>query len=139
MSKTTVETQQSLAESVREWAERAEERLNSGTLSRADLDELKALVSGRPSVRQRLLYVYTSTPSPESQMMAMYRVDPVPHGARNDLTPDPEFPYPSVLDAMIDGWHVVQFPEYGSHNVQDREIDVQGYQFILQKLEVYRD
>src|SRR5688572_803923 len=136
---TTVETQQSLLAAVRDWAERAEERLTNETLSRGDVQELKALVSGRWSVRQRLLYVYTSTPSPESQIMAMYRVDPVPHGGQNDLSPDPQFPYPSVLDAMIDGWHVVQFPEYGSHNVQDREIDVQGYQFILQKLEVYRD
>jgi hypothetical protein len=131
--------QASLTAEVRDWVARAEGRLAAGTLARADLDELKSLVAGPTRVRQRLLYLHTASPSPESLVMAVYRVDPVKDGGQNDLSPEPDFPYPCVLDAMIDGWQVVRFPEYNATIVQDREIDVQGYQFVLQKLEVYRD
>jgi hypothetical protein len=91
---------------------------------------------GQP--RQRLLYLHTSSPSVQSRVMAFYRVEPVPHGAGVDLSPEPKFPYQSVHEAMIDGWRVVRFPEYTAP-VQDREIDMQGYEFILEKLEVFDD
>lgn len=89
-------------------------------------------------LRQRLLYLHTASPSVQSAVMAFYRVEPVPHGAGVELTPEPEFPYQSVHEAMIDGWRVVRFPEYTAP-LQDREIDVQGYEFILEKLEVFDD
>ena len=46
-----------------------------------------------------------------------------------------EWPYASVHDAILDGWQVVQFP-YQQAVYDDREIDVIGYEFILQQMEV---
>ena len=37
-------------------------------------------------------------------------------------------------DAVLDGWQVVHFPQQLAP-FDDREIDVLGYEFVLQKLE----
>jgi hypothetical protein len=138
---TTTETSvcaASLHADLRDWLTRAQTKIRRSPIAPADLEELSALIGPGAKVRQRLLYLHTSSPSPRSLVVAMDKLDPVPGGADMELTPEPAFPYPSVWDAMCDGWQVVQFPEY-SAPIPDREIDVQGYQFILQKLEVHRD
>jgi hypothetical protein len=126
------------------WLTQARQKLAHSPLTLEDLDTLSGLLASpapmscQPKTRQRLLYAHTALPVPTSHVHAMYFIEPVPNGGAFDLTPNYQFPYNSVHDAVIDGWQIVSFPDYKAV-VQDREIDIPGYQFILQKLEVYHD
>jgi hypothetical protein len=46
-----------------------------------------------------------------------------------------EWPYNTVHEAIVDGWQIVQFPHHQAP-FNDRDLDVVGYEFILQKMEV---
>ncbi len=131
-----------LAQALQTWLSQARAKLSHSPLTQADLTALDTLAaragSSSGKVRQRLLYAHTALPVPTSHVHAMYFIEPTPGGGAFDLTPNYAFPYNTVHDAVIDGWQIVQFPDYKAV-VQDRQIDVPGYQFILQKLEVYHD
>lgn len=107
-----------------------------GSADAAALDRLAAILAQPAQLRQRLLYLHTSVPSPAASVVASYLIDPVAGGA--NLTLDPNFkpPYASVHDAMRDGWSVVHFPDQRAH-VQDKEIDVPTYEFVLAKWELF--
>ena len=54
-----------------------------------------------------------------------------------ELNPLPqEWPYATVHDAIQDEWRVVQFPVQLAP-FDDREIDILGSEFILEKFEEY--
>ena len=85
--------------------------------------------------RQRLLHMHAQTPNPLSPVLEMTIYEPVP-GFKMELTADaPEYPYATVHAAGVDGWQIVQFPLHQAE-YDDDEIDMVGYQFILQKMEV---
>jgi hypothetical protein len=48
--------------------------------------------------------------------------------------PDDQPPYASVIDAVADGWRVVQFPVTKLYSYQDVDNDYLGYEFILEKM-----
>ena len=93
-------------------------------------------VEGRKLTRQRLLYLHATTPSLRSQVIGMALHEPV-RGSKTQITTEgQEWPYATVHDAVLDGWQVVHFPNQLAP-FDDREIDILGYEFILQKLEEY--
>ena len=49
-----------------------------------------------------------------------------------------DWPYQTVHEAIVDGWQIVQFPHLQAP-FDDRDLDVVGYEFILQKMEIVRD
>lgn len=118
---------------VRDWLDAARTK---GSADAVALDRLAAILAQPAQLRQRLLYLHTSVPSPAAPVVASYLVDPVAGGA--NLTLDPNFkpPYASVHDALRDGWSVVHFPDQRG-NVQDKEIDVPTYEFVLAKWELF--
>ena len=89
---------------------------------------------GQP--RQRLLYLHARTPGVMSDVIAMTTIEPQP-GFKPMLEPRPvdEWPYKTVHEAIVDGWQIVQFPHHQAV-YDDRDIDIVGYEFILQKMEV---
>lgn len=88
--------------------------------------------------RQRLLYLHAGHPNIRSNVIAAALHEPVP-GAVTQLDPlAPELPYKSVFEAILDGWRVIHFPDQRAP-FDDREIDIVGYEFILEKREVYDD
>lgn len=90
------------------------------------------------SVRQRLLYLHARTPSVFSEILGYTPVEPV-KDYRAEITADvPEWPYSTVHDALVDGWQIIQFPHLQAP-FDDRDLDIVGYEFILQKLEEVRD
>jgi hypothetical protein len=126
-----------LREQVAAWVARA--RANGG-VTEADLENplRLAVEAGKPAgcriVRQHLLYLHATTPSIRSSVigMALHEAEP---GSVTQLTPDGhEWPYATVHDAILDGWQVIHFPDQRAP-FDDREIDLLGYEFILQKLE----
>jgi hypothetical protein len=88
--------------------------------------------------RQRLLYLHARTPSVFSDILGFTRIEPV-RGYRAEITAEEEpWPYKTVHDALVDGWQIVQFPHLQAP-FDDKDLDVVGYEFILQKLEVVHD
>ena len=85
--------------------------------------------------RQRLLYLHARTPSVFSDIIGLTQVEPTA-GFRVEISAEAlEWPYKTVHDALVDGWQIVQFPHLQAP-FDDRELDVVGYEFILQKMEV---
>ena len=85
--------------------------------------------------RQRLLYIHAQTPNPLSPVLEMTIYEPV-KDFRIELTAgEPEPGYATVHEALVDGWQIVQFPLHQAE-YDDDEIDMVGYEFILQKMEV---
>lgn len=125
-----------ISDTVTVWIAQARERLESGGVTAADLDELARRVGGQTVVRQRLLYLHATTPSIRSSVIGMALHEPEP-GSITQIEPEPApFPYATVHDAILDGWHLLQCPDQRAP-FDDREIDILGYEFILQKLAQY--
>ncbi len=85
--------------------------------------------------RQRLLYLHARTPSVFSDILGYTQIEPT-EGFRVEISGG-EFgwPYATVHDALIDGWQIIQFPHLQSP-FSDTDLDMIGYEFILQKMEV---
>ena len=87
------------------------------------------------STKQRLLYISSETTHLQSQALSIAFYEPV-SGFIAEIDPTIEiFQYQSVHDALVDGWRVVHFPDQRGSDA----MDLIGYQFILEKLEVYDD
>lgn len=88
-----------------------------------------------PQSRQRLLYLHARTPNVFSDILGYTPIEPVA-GYRVEITAgELDWPYRTVHDAIVDGWQIVQFPHLQAP-FSDQDLDVVGYEFILQKMEV---
>ena len=110
------------------------DKLRTGTLVEDDFQQaLSHLNNQRSNVmkRQKLLYLHTSTPGVDSEVIGMALVEngQILEGPDNPA----EWPYNSVLDAMNDGWRVVKFPELALLLQEDKTFGL-GCEFILEKL-----
>lgn len=86
--------------------------------------------------RQRLLYLHARTPSVFSPILGYTQIEPV-RGYQVEISAEPfEWPYKTVHDALVDGWQVIQFPHLQAP-FDDKDLDVVGYEFILQKIQAY--
>ena len=116
-------------------------RLASGTLGPQDLDRLEQAalaLAAPPILRQRLLYIHAAQPSIQAPIINVTLYEPV-RGALTQIDPTaPELPYQSVRDALLEGWRIVHFPDNRAP-FDDREVDMLGYEFILEKMEPAHD
>jgi hypothetical protein len=118
---------------VESWAEQARAKLRNGGLAEADLDALVTALRSWSPRHQRLLYLQATTPSIRSQVIGMALHEPVA-GSVTEVNGDSSWPYVTVHAAILDGWQVIHFPQQRLP-IDDREIDVLGFEFILQKME----
>ena len=127
------------ADPVAAWVDAARRKLQAGgSLGESDLERLADARRSRPRLRQRLLYLHANTPSIHANLVAAAIHEPVA-GAVTEIDPQaPELPYRNVHDAIVEGWRVVHFPQQRAP-FDDREIDLMGHEFILEKLEEYDD
>ena len=122
---------------IEQWIHSAQKKIDNGSICQADLDYLASILLSQ-HIRQRILYIHAVTPSIRSQLIAMSLHEPIKDQIA-EIDPDyGEWPNRSVHDAVLDGWQIVQFPDQRA-NFDDREIDILGYEFILQKLEAYHE
>jgi hypothetical protein len=120
-------------DAVEAWAAKARVKLRDGGLADADLAELVAAVrSPEPRPRQRLLYLQATTPSIRSQVIGMALHEPAA-GSVTQVASSVEWPYATVHEAILDGWQIIHFPQQRVP-FDDREIDILGFEFILQQL-----
>ena len=105
------------------------QKLKEGNLTDQDLEHLQKLVI---PPTQMVLYLYSKSTNMRSGIASWASYDPMepdePKLASQDL------PYASVIDAVKDGWRIVQFPITKLHHFSDADNDYLGYEFILEKL-----
>jgi hypothetical protein len=85
--------------------------------------------------RQRLLYLHATKPNVLAEVVAMNQIEPVKGFKSEILADEPDWLYETVHDAVVDGWQIVQFPHLQAP-IEDHDLDVIGYEFILQKMEI---
>ena len=106
--------------------------LDAGKLTRKSLEGAFKRHIQTPRL-QRLMYLHASTPNIRAGLVGCAIHEPVA-GSVTEIDPsasDP--PYSSVHHAILDGWRVIHFPDQRAP-FDDREIDILGYEFILEKL-----
>jgi hypothetical protein len=121
-----------LAAKVEQWVSDVRAKHAKGELAAADLEALLALA--RRPTRQRLLYLHALIPSIGAPLAGAALHEPRPGGVAqmDPMQQDPT--YKSVHEAILDGWQVIHFPQQLAP-FDDKEIDILGYEFILQKME----
>ena len=123
----TTETQ--AKDIIQDWIEISRQKLTRNTFDQGDLDRLAGLVDGP---RQQVLYLYSKSTNMRSPLASWMLCDPMqPH---EPTLPSDEPPYDSVIEALADGWRVVQFPVLKLYSYEDVDNDYLGYEFILEKL-----
>ncbi len=107
--------------------------LKEGRLTLEDLSELESQVRDyfKPGL-QRLLYLHAGSPNIRSRVIAAALHEPVPDSVTQIDPLASEIPYDSVFSAILDGWRVIHFPDQRAP-FDDFEIDIVGYEFILEK------
>ncbi|MBN4073944.1 hypothetical protein JYT61_00125 [bacterium AH-315-E10] len=89
-------------------------------------------------IKQRLLYLHAKTGNVYSKILAFTFIEPRKGFRPEIMATPPDCPYSNVHDALLDGWQVIQFPLHKA-DFDDVEIDMLGYEFILQKMEQVED
>ena len=111
------------------WIENSREKVARGSLTVSDLDRLAELTS---EPRQQVLYLYSKSTNMRAPLAGWTLYDPtVP---QEPQLPSDDPPYSSVIEALADGWRVVQFPVLKLYSHETVDNDYLGYEFILEKL-----
>ena len=81
--------------------------------------------------RQLVLYLYSKSTNMRSAIASWALYDPtVPY---EPTLPSQDVPYDSVIEAVNDGWRIVQFPRAELYQFSDIDNTYLGYEFILEK------
>ncbi len=115
--------------SIRSWLEGCIEKLNAGKLTEEDLYNVNAVLN---SEKQLILYLYSKSTNLRSPLGAWALYDPTT--PNEPILPSQDSPYSSVLDAVRDGWRIVQFPRPELHRFSDVENTYLSFEFILEKI-----
>ncbi|MDE2824700.1 MAG: hypothetical protein OXI89_00420 [Gemmatimonadota bacterium] len=97
-----------------------------------------------PETRQKLLVLYLRTPDLHAGVVAWSEFDGASAADERHTSGDAADsggatnpPYASVVDAMRDGWRVVQFPQqYPAYPGTEYQVSYLKYEYILEKMEV---
>ena len=112
-----------------QWIKASRQQLAKGVpLEVDDLDVLASLVA---ESRQLILYLTAKSTNMHAAVVGWALYDPTKGREPTPLSQEP--PYQSVLQAVGDGWRVVQFPVSSSYQYKDLENDYVGFDFVLEK------
>ena len=114
---------------IKEWLDNCIEKLKTGELTETDLHSVDAVLN---SEKQRILYLYSKSTNLRSPLGGWALYDPT--APEEPILPSQDAPYTSVLDAVRDGWRIVQFPRPELYNFTDVDNAYLTYEFILEKL-----
>lgn len=114
---------------IRQWIAESRKKLEDGALEARDLDQLESLME----TRQAPVIMYLTARSTNMRSGIVGWVVFVPGEKPKLRLPGDEPPYESVLDAVADGWRVVQYPIPKLYEYKDLENDYVGFDFILEK------
>jgi hypothetical protein len=121
-----------MTERQRKITESLAEKLAAGSLTVAELRRGVAdllLRNGRG--RQDLLYLQSQSTSVASRVVGMMLIE---NGECSEGPPDPEdWPYKTALEAVRDGWRIINFPNMALLAVSADEPHGLGFEFILER------
>ena len=117
-------------EKIKQQVERCIADLRAGRLAESSLQGIIAALDAQPAPRQHLLYLQASTTSVTGDVVGMLLVQD--HEVSEGPADPDEWPYPTVLAAMQDGWRIIQFPDLALSLDESRTYGL-GYEFILEK------
>ena len=111
------------------------DQLEEGTLTADRLRALKAVVATGPTaagtLQQDILYIQTVFSSVTSLVNGMSMIS---GGEVQEMPEDPDdWPYSSVLEAMNDGWRIINFPNMALM-MDDSITHGVGNEFILERI-----
>ncbi len=113
---------------IKQWLAESRQKLQTGDLTEADLQALETLLT---EPRQLVLYLYSKSTNMRSAIASWALYDPtVPY---EPTLPSQDVPYASVIEAVNDGWRIVQFPRAELYQFSDVDNTYLGYEFILEK------
>ena len=105
--------------------------LRAGTLQESTLAAIRDEVTAAGRARQDLLYLQAAGTDLHSQVIGMRMVC---DGEQSDGPNDPDdWPYQSVLDAIRDGWRIIDFPNLALLLDESRTY-AYGAEFVLEKI-----
>ena len=113
---------------IKEWLDDCVEKLKAGELTEADLHGVTTVLD---SEKQLLLYLYSKSTNLRSPLGGWALYDAT--ASDEPVLPSQDAPYTSVLDAVNDGWRIVQFPRPELYNFSDVDNAYLTYEFILEK------
>ena len=114
---------------IKEWLDNCIGKLEAGELTETDLRDVAAALN---SDKQQILYLYSKSTNLRSPLGGWALYDPT--AADEPVLPSQDVPYASVLDAVSDGWRIVQFPRPELYNFTDVDNAYLTYEFVLEKL-----
>lgn len=114
---------------LKEWLDNCVEKLSAGELTEMDLHSVQEALN---SEKQLILYLYSKSTNLRSPLGAWALYDAT--APDDPVLPSQDPPYASVLDAVRDGWRIVQFPRPELHNFSDVENAYLSFEFILEKI-----
>ena len=119
---------------MREWLDGCVDKLRNGVLTEADLCRGASVSEAECATcrTQTLLYLYSKSTNLRSPLGAWALYDPA--AADEPVLPSQDAPYASVLDAVRDGWRIVQFPRPELHRFSDLDNAYLGFEFILERM-----
>ena len=113
---------------VKGWLDESRKKLQAGEFTKADLQRLETILT---EPRQMVLYLYSKSTNMRSAIASWALYDStVPY---EPTLPSQDVPYASVIEAVNDGWRIVQFPRSELHQFSDVDNTYLGYEFILEK------
>ena len=113
---------------IKEWINSCIEKLNAGELTETDLRCVTDILDEK---KQLILYLYSKSTNLRSPLGGWALYDAT--ATDEPVLPSQDAPYTSVLDAVNDGWRIVQFPRPELYNFTDVDNAYLTYEFILQK------
>ena len=113
---------------IREWLNNCIEKLQAGKLTETDLRDVTAALN---SEKQLILYLYSKSTNLRSPLGGWALYDPT--APDEPVLPSQDAPYASVLEAVNDGWRIVQFPRPELYNFSDVDNAYLTYEFVLEK------
>ena len=113
---------------IKQWLNESRAKLRTGDLAEADLQCLENLLT---EPKKLILYLYSKSTSMRSSIASWALYDSTkPH---QPTLPSQNAPYASVIEAIGDGWRVIQFPRPELYRFSDIDNNYLGYEFILEK------
>ena len=114
--------------SVRNWIEESRTKLKEGKLVEEDIEDLASLLN---QPRQKVLYLYSKSTNMRSPVASWALYDPTEPD--EPKLPLQDVPYQRVIDALADGWRIVQYPIPQLYRFSEIDNDYLGVEFILEK------
>ncbi len=105
--------------------------LRAGTLQESTLAAIRDEIASARQARQDPLYLQAAGTSLDAEVIGMRMVT---DGELSDGPDDPDaWPYQTVLDALRDGWRIIEFPNLALLLDESRTY-AYGAEFVLEKI-----